>query len=65
MARPRAGVKYGSADQTQIFTCPDGHIHLVGKDEHGIPEYEIVLGTKHFDQMEQALHKVYNTPSRE
>ena len=58
MARPRAGVKYGAADSVEIFTCPDNHIHLVGKDEQGIREYEIVLGAKHFDQIENALHKV-------
>lgn len=58
MPRPRAGVKYGAADNTDIFTCPDGHIHLVGKDSIGQKEYEIVLGKEHFKHMAEALDAV-------
>jgi len=44
MSRPRNGTKYGSAESTEVWSCPDGHVHLIGKNEAGELEYEIVLG---------------------
>ena len=61
--RPRAGVKYGTASQTKIFSCPDGHVHLVGEDDEGIPEYEIVLGPTLIEYVEEAIHEVREGPT--
>ena len=64
MARetPHPNLKYGSARKVNLFTCMEGHIHLIGQDADGANEYEIVLGEQQFTKMREALDLV-NPPS--
>jgi len=38
---------YGQAHSCRFFCCPDNHVHVVGYDENGVAEYEIVMGPGH------------------
>ena len=51
-------LKHGTAFKADILTCPDNHIHIIGRGMSGEPEYEIVLGQTLQVIMIEALAKI-------
>lgn len=49
--------KYGSADHTRVWVCPENHVHLLGMSPDDEIDYEIVLGEALFVAVEESIAK--------